>query len=160
MESSMNLEPLRWQMLTLPASKDQLAAGQESKNVHRSVKQSQVGGFALVEILLTEIFPEKIQRDVVVFFVLRSLNKNGQKDGSGTKRKRKLTCISGSGHWHTLNRSTPLSQPKHLPTPSKVGPELGTDGNWLNQRFEPLQLAFKKQVFGQLAVIQRFQVER
>lgn len=54
-------------MLTLPASKDQLAAGQESKNVHRSVKQSQVGGFALVEIVLTEIFPEKIQRDVVGF---------------------------------------------------------------------------------------------
>ena len=159
MESSMNLEPLRWQMLTLPASKDQLAAGQESKNVHRSVKQSQVGGFALVFLCWQKFFPQ-IQRDVVVFFVLRSLNKNGQKDGSGTKRKRKLTCISGSGHWHTLNRSTPLSQPKHLPTPSKVGPELGTDGNWLNQRFEPLQLAFKKQVFGQLAVIQRFQVER
>ena len=71
MESSMNLEPLRWtSILTLPASKDQLAAGQESKNVHRSVKQSQVGGFTLVEILLlTEIFPEKILRDSLVFFV-------------------------------------------------------------------------------------------
>ena len=69
MESSMNLEPFFGDnFLTLPASKDQLAAGQESKNVHRSVKQSQVGGFALVEICADRNFPGKNPKRFVGWF--------------------------------------------------------------------------------------------
>lgn len=161
MESSMNLEPLRWQLPSLCRHpRINLPLDRRAKMFIGLSSKVRLEVSPWSKFCWQKFSRKKSKEMLLFFFVLRSLNKNGQKDGSGTKRKRKLTCISGSGHWHTLNRSTPLSQPKHLSTPSKVGPELGTDGNWLNQRFEPLQLAFKKQVFGQLAVIQRFQIER